>query len=90
MQVRPRIIKLDQFKSPSHLKHPSTGQDLPCVVCGKSIRSPRYQVHLVDGGSSLCHVEDSYDDAPADLGWYPVGAECRRKLPAGYIVDTKV
>ena len=58
------------------------GEGYPCVVCGKHIPEPKYMVHLVEGGSHALHPDfEPYDRPEADLGWYPLGADCLRQHP---------
>jgi hypothetical protein len=60
------------------------GECLPCVVCGKPIKmdTARYTVHLHDGGSVLVtEAEAATMDPSADLGCYPIGADCLRRHP---------
>ena len=57
---------------------------LPCVVCGKPIKmaTARYTVHLHDGGVVLVTEAEAVTmDPGADLGCYPIGADCLRSHP---------
>lgn len=61
---------------------------VPCAVCDRPI-APKKQthfVHIVDGGGSIFPAEGTYKNEAADLGLHPVGPECRKKIPKGYIV----
>ena len=58
--------------------------DCYCAICQKDIRpgtSPRF-VHLVKGGFKVLHPDDEKLYAPdaGDLGGFPIGPDCARKL----------
>jgi len=74
-----RLIRCPKIGVPESLKH--GGNNLPCAVCGVPVVKVRYEVHLVEGGSHLCHPDDEYNNAAADLGWYPVGESCLKQFP---------
>lgn len=57
--------------------------DTPCVCCGKATRGERW-VHLAGYGGQFV-TEDEPVDETEDLGWFPIGPECAKKLPAGYV-----
>lgn len=58
------------------------GRTEPCVVCGRPIKTPRWYVHVVDGGASVCDPNiENWPDGAGDLGWLPVGPECLRRHP---------
>lgn len=67
-------------------RHEGSGDAYPCVVCGTPIPTPEYEVRLVDGGASLA-LPDEVVDARGDMGLYPIGPECRRRIPAAYVIQ---
>lgn len=54
-----------------------------CLRCGKGVRegTPMVRMH-VDG--YLVPADAVLDEAD-DQGWFPVGPDCARRLPKGYI-----
>lgn len=58
-----------------------TGDQMPCVVCGKPITVWRWAVRLVDGGTMIGTDEDAVADPEGDLGYYPIGSDCLKKHP---------
>lgn len=72
---------------PDYRREPKT--DCYCRLCQRDIkdRSKAKWVHEVEGGGWICHVEDDpkYDGTPGDLLWFPVGPECAKKVPVGYL-----
>jgi hypothetical protein len=60
-------------------KDPGADQTTCCVVCGRKTNNNRRYVCLTDGGEYIAK-ENLTDD---DLGFYPVGSDCAKKLQAG-------
>ena len=60
------------------------GDYLPCVVCGKPVKSPDAPaVRVLDGGDRFAtEVEAAQDaaDPAGDMGCFPVGPDCAQKL----------
>lgn len=58
---------------------------MPCVVCGKAISKKSTSAKVVrvhNGGISLVTEEEALVmDEGADLGSYPLGADCLRRYP---------
>lgn len=53
----------------------------PCVVCGRHVGSPRAYARVVRGeGGYRWAAPDEVVDGEEDMGAYPVGSECLRKL----------
>lgn len=55
----------------------------PCFVCGRMVRDDKFDgcwfVHAtIFGGVIRVDVEPAEDD---DLGWFPLGPECHKKVP---------
>lgn len=57
----------------------------PCVVCGRpvNVRKAHHEIHCIEGGLyTALHPDDDdeYTDHAADMGCYPVGADCLRRF----------
>jgi len=65
----------------------------PCQCCGRKVgKNPLYAI-VVGGGSSLCLPADATEFEKHDGGWmgcYPIGSECAKKFPAGYLTTLPV
>lgn len=72
------------FSHPDYHKNQGKcGQHLPCVLCGKAIlRNSSIHARVLDGGARFATEEEakSVAEYSGDMGWYPVGPECARKL----------
>src|SRR5690242_14568660 len=60
--------------------------DYPCIVCGRKVRDPRYMVHVHGGGLTIATEQEAEElnkdeEGAADMGMYPIGADCLRKHP---------
>ena len=55
--------------------------EMPCAVCGKAVRNPKHWLRLVNGGSDVGTAAEGDANPSADLGYYPVGANCLRQHP---------
>lgn len=58
-----------------------TGDDSPCVVCGKPVKRWRKMVRVVNGGNYIGTDADAAIDPMADLGYHPIGVDCLRQHP---------
>lgn len=72
-------------------KYHAAGSFLACIACGKrtSNKGRSQGVCISGGGSTIVHPED-YDTFPhngGDMGWFPVGRECIRAVPAEFRAD---
>lgn len=57
-----------------------------CPCCGKAIKNEKYFIRTAFGGSAyLAHDDNDYDDTWA----MPIGTECRKKFPEGYVFIIK-
>lgn len=72
---------------PDFRRDPKT--DVFCWRCQKDLKpgQPRKWVHIINGGIDLLHPddEDQYDriaNAASDLGCFPVGMDCARRIGA--------
>lgn len=62
----------------------------PCIICGRKVRVGlgTLAIHLVDGGSTIAAASDDGPfDAASDLGWFPIGSDCAKRLPPSCIGD---
>jgi len=55
--------------------------ELPCVVCGKSIATPRKWVRVVNGGCWIGTNQEGESEPAGDMGFFPIGADCLRNHP---------
>jgi hypothetical protein len=57
-----------------------TATSQPCACCGRKVvtAEARHHVHVINGGAAYGGPEDT-DDA-GDMGWFPVGATCAKRL----------
>lgn len=82
-------IPLEDVQSPEYSKNiqkykKSRGENEPCLLCGKPInpnRKRKYFVHLTLSG--LVSTEMEFEDGE-DLGFFPIGSECIKKLPNNF------
>lgn len=65
-----------------------------CYLCGKGLTGAAlenaWMIHLIHGGSSLAALTDPDDEPGSDMGWFPVGSECAKKIPATHRARQKV
>jgi hypothetical protein len=58
-----------------------------CICCGKDTDSSKGVV-VGDGGYVVIHSEDVLLEEQGDpagyMGWFPVGSDCIRKIPADF------
>lgn len=59
-----------------------------CVLCGRPTPGARYFVEIAHGGRIVKPGTVDKSDA-GYMDHYPIGAECRKKLPAEYVVDER-
>jgi len=60
-----------------------------CDCCGRAIKgAPRYWIELEAATETVIHVEDAPLDGRGSLGSFPIGPECAKKYPDGYVWDT--
>ena len=67
------------------------GEDDACIHCGRktSRKHKAMGILISDGGCSAIRPED-YDTYPhngGEMGWFPVGRECIKAIPAAYHVE---
>jgi hypothetical protein len=82
---------------PDYRRNPKTEHF--CCLCQRDIKTPPTEtayLHYVDGGSMILSAEDEKrwqkvtaelpgGQHPGDCGCHPVGSECARKLPKGFV-----
>jgi hypothetical protein len=56
------------------------GDAWPCIICGRPIKdnTTAKQLRIGNGGTSVVDTNSDSDD-PADMGFFPIGADCLRK-----------
>lgn len=84
-----RIINLyDVLPTAWNEKYTAAGTFLVCIACGRKVSKTGEcdGVHITWGGGGLLHPDDAAgeQDSMDYMGWFPVGAECIRKVPAEY------
>lgn len=52
-----------------------------CFLCGKTIHSRKYLIHLLTDGT-LVSSDQEFDD---DQGFFEIGSECRKRLPDNFV-----
>ena len=59
-----------------------------CIHCGRNTSKQGKSLGVcVSGGGSVIVHPDDYDSYPhegGDMGWFPVGSECIRQIPADF------
>jgi len=58
---------------------------MPCCICGKGTKpgTARRWLRVIRGGSEFA-LPNAPDDGSGEMGFYPVGPECRKTLPAAF------
>lgn len=59
-----------------------------CIACGRdtSNQGNSQGVYVSGGGGIIVHPDDydTYDHRGGDMGWFPVGRECIKRIPAEF------
>lgn len=63
--------------------HERARGDEPCFLCGKATRGELF-VHVAGYGAVLVSTDEQLTNGE-DLGYFAVGPECKRRLPAGFV-----
>lgn len=74
-------MTLIDIPSDKRKRHTMQGNHIPCIVCGKPIKSAVWYLHVVDGGDKACLPEDEWLCGASDLGWLPIGLCCLKANP---------
>lgn len=84
--MAPRYIDVPEELALFSEKYHNSEAENPCVVCGRetSKNSKGLGVIVAEGGSSLLHPDDEDTDPAGFMGWWAVGSECIKKVPAEY------
>jgi len=79
--IESATVQFSPYRRRNQLK--LEGDDIPCFICGKAVRAQQYWARFSGGGSTI--ASDDYADRPenigGDMGCYPIGPECYRRLP---------
>ena len=70
-------------------KYHAQGMFLACIACGKNVsKQGNCQGVMVGGGGVIIVHPDDYEKAidGGDMGWFPVGSECIKKVPVEFRV----
>lgn len=69
-------------------EHHDCGGEMPCYLCGKEVKRPRYMIEVVNGGGDAAAKGLAPDENdPGYMGFHYIGPECRKKLPANFVHD---
>lgn len=76
-------IDVETIRSKSYERNMAKPTAEPCALCGREVKvtdSTRF-VQISNGDELI----PDHEGEPADsLGSYPVGADCAKRIPAGY------
>lgn len=70
-------IDLDELSAASYKERGTN----PCLLCGKNVKTVRYQVHLTTEGYLVATDEDLANSQ----GLFPIGSEFSKKLPEEFV-----
>jgi hypothetical protein len=77
------------FTDPDNRRNPKTSHY--CARCHKDLKpgQPFRVIHMVDGGPFALHPEDEalYTNATTDMGCFPVGMDCARRIGLEFTHD---
>lgn len=75
----------DLFALHVERKDEPVGNSLPCGLCGRHVENPKWAIHI-HGGGQYAVTEEEAATMPSneDLGCYPIGTECAKKIPRKY------
>ena len=66
-----------------------------CIYCGKKVSAKKkyaYFVHVMNGGNMICDTEEELtgEHEAGDMAFFPIGPECRKKLPPEFVFKQEV
>ena len=65
----------------------AAGGEPSCAICGKGVTNPVGWVNIHGGGRCIVGKEEAHGLSDAeDMGWFPVGRECAKKV-VGYVEE---
>ena len=84
--AKPDMVEVENLWA--YMDRPGGGMNVggePCAICGREVNpNTAWWIHVVDGGGMALRNDAQYDDAPADMGFWPLGPECANQVPADY------
>lgn len=81
-----KTFKIKQTASYSNNEEKIEDSSMPCVRCGKAVKNNKYAVQLVEGDLLALSTKEEADlEDSGYLGFYPVGSECKKHIPAEFI-----
>lgn len=67
------------------------GEDHACIHCGRKTSKKHAALGIMIGEGGFCAIRpEDYDTYPhngGEMGWFPVGRECIKAIPAAYHVE---
>ena len=78
-------IAVKPFRGPNYSRNSERckGEQIPCAWCGKPCGEPwTFAVRVIQGGAAFANRDAPPDDGPGEMGCFPVGPDCARKLRA--------
>jgi len=84
--MAPRYLEIPEGFNLFSEKYHNSQAKQPCAVCGREtgITTLSMGVIVAEGGSSLLHPDDEDTDPAGFMGWWAIGSECIKKVPAEY------
>ena len=85
-----KVLHIDNvFANAWSDKYHKANSFLACIACGRntSKQGQSQGVWIVDGAAGIAHPDQPEMKDGGDMGWFPVGSECIKKVPAEYRVD---
>jgi hypothetical protein len=82
-----KVLHIDSvFPNAWSDKYHKANSFLACIACGRntSKQGESQGVWIVDGAAGIAHPDEPEMNDGGDMGWFPVGSECIKKVPAEY------
>ena len=79
-----RVVR-DEAEYRAHNDHGAE----PCILCGRKVGKRNLYAASLDGNDVVSPEDATWlDENLTDwLGWYRVGSECAKRLPAGWVKE---